>query len=56
MYIFSQEVHQEFNAPPEPVEYKSVTATDFNIEGFVPQEQLPTAVSQTQDTEAAVNT
>ncbi|XP_074651231.1 sperm-associated antigen 8-like [Tubulanus polymorphus] len=34
----SKEVHEEFNPPPEPTEFKSVTQKDFNIDDFVPQE------------------
>ena len=43
--FYSQEVHDEVNAPPEPTDYRSVTQRDFNIVGFEPSEPQPTAVS-----------
>lgn len=39
----SKEVSEEFNPPPEPVEFKSVTQLDYNIEGFQPTKIEPTA-------------
>ncbi|XP_078615262.1 sperm-associated antigen 8-like [Branchiostoma floridae x Branchiostoma japonicum] len=37
----SEDVHQEFNPPPPPVEYKSVTAKDFWDDSFVPSMPEP---------------
>lgn len=39
----SQEVHDEFNPPPEPTEFKSVTHKDFNIDTFESMKPAPTA-------------
>ncbi|CAH1795783.1 unnamed protein product [Owenia fusiformis] len=40
----SQEVHNEFNPPPAPTEFKSVTHKDFNIDTFESKKPAPTAV------------
>lgn len=39
----SQEVHEEFNPPPDPIDYKSVTHNDFNKDDFVSEKPKPTA-------------
>merc|ERR1711976_529442 len=37
------EVHEEFNRPPEPPDYRSVKTRDFDIPGFEPSKPAPTA-------------
>ena len=39
-----QEVLSEADKPAEPVEYKSITQKDFNIDTFTPTKPAPTAV------------